>query len=43
MGDLAHIERVDGRVLPNGPGPITQQLKQHYAQHILETARALNF
>lgn len=43
MGDLAHVESVDGRRLPPGPGPMTRQLKSHYAANILETARALNF
>lgn len=43
MGDLAHIDRVDGRDLPAGPGPITKQLKHHYSQNILRTGRPLNF
>jgi hypothetical protein len=35
MGGLAHVERVDGRLIGDGnQGPVTRQLKAAYADRI---------
>jgi branched-chain amino acid aminotransferase len=41
MGGLAHIENVDGRKLPQGPGPITRQLKELYWNSVHQTGRKI--
>ena len=37
MGELSPILEVDGRISGNGkPGPITNRLREQYAQHTAE-------